>query len=146
MLSVIGRNWVGSRFDGRNDGSRARCACSSADGEMRGIAWGGMEMWLFVWEEAVVAIECSLPVVASDRTLNSASHLFFGLYVGVYQKLPDSAPSTLISGTIAYRGDRTHQSTTKALNIPRVRYQGVGIPTTIVMLLAGLWLCKPREF
>src|SRR5271170_2051739 len=68
-------------------------------------------MWLFVWEEAVVAIEeCSLPVVTSDRTLNRASHLFFGLYVGVHQKkLPDSAPSTLISGTIAYRGDRTYQ-------------------------------------
>jgi hypothetical protein len=62
MLSVIGRNWVGSRFDGRNDGSRARCACSSADGEMRGITWGGIEMWLSDWEEAVVAIEdCSLP-------------------------------------------------------------------------------------
>src|ERR1700722_11999101 len=79
MLSVMGRNWAGSRFDGRNDGSRARCACSSADGEMRGIVWGGMEVWLFVWEEAVVAIEeCSLPVVTSDRTLNRASHLFFG--------------------------------------------------------------------
>src|SRR5271170_6713496 len=104
-------------------------------------------MWLFVWEEAVVAIEeCSLPVVTSDRTLNRASHLFFGLYVGVHpKKLPDSAPSTLISGTIAYRGDRTHQVRPSPKHTWSL-LSGAGIPTTIIMLLAGLWLCKPREF
>lgn len=81
---------------------------------------------MFVWEEAVVAIEdCSLPQSSPlTEPLTEHRHLFFCLYVGVYQKwLLDLAPSTsLIRKELVSRNNSFHPKYGQTLNIPRVRY------------------------
>lgn len=53
----MGRHCERSRFEGRIGGSRARCACSNADGDMRGMVDGGIELWLLTLGEAVAAMD-----------------------------------------------------------------------------------------
>lgn len=53
----MGRHWEGRRFEGRIGGSRARCAWSNADGDMRGMVDGGIELPLLALGEAVAAMD-----------------------------------------------------------------------------------------
>src|SRR5437868_1006483 len=51
------RHCEGSRLDGRIGGSRARCACSNADGGMRGMVDGGIELCVLALGGAVAAMD-----------------------------------------------------------------------------------------